>query len=111
MLDVVKVAAADIGVITPYKAMAQQLQTALVRLPDCRAVKVDTVDAFQGQEKRVNSVQLDRGWVALLQLCHRVTFLAATHMQLQLCTKLSLCLLSTGCLHLSCTSRHLSILQ
>ena len=55
-----KVAASEIGVITPYKAMAQQLHASLARLADCRGVKVDTVDAFQGQEKRVNSVQLDR---------------------------------------------------
>ena len=48
--------AEDIGVITPYNAMAQQLQAKLGTLPACGAVKVDTVDAFQGQEKRVSGV-------------------------------------------------------
>lgn len=54
MFGDVKVAAQDIGVITPYKAMAQLLQTKLEASADYRAVKVDTVDAFQGQEKRVS---------------------------------------------------------
>ena len=51
-----KVAAGDIGVITPYKAMTQLLRSKFEASPDWRAIKVDTVDAFQGQQKRVSSV-------------------------------------------------------
>lgn len=83
-MDGVQVGAADIGVITPYKAMAQQLHTMLGGLADCRAVKVDTVDAFQGQEKRVNIVQLDKRQIGLLRLRHMVTFQAVFHMHTEL---------------------------
>ena len=48
-----QVAAADIGIITPYKAMVQLLQAKLDSTAACCSAKVDTVDAFQGQEKRV----------------------------------------------------------
>lgn len=55
LATLVQVQSADIGVITPYKAMAHLLQGKLASIASCRDTKVNTVDAFQGQEKRVRS--------------------------------------------------------
>lgn len=50
-----QVTGADIGVITPYKAMANLLRIKLAGVTACQDVKVNTVDAFQGQEKKASS--------------------------------------------------------
>lgn len=50
----IHVKAADIGVITPYKAMAHLLQSKLHHAAACQHIKVDTVDASQGQETQVS---------------------------------------------------------
>jgi superfamily I DNA and/or RNA helicase len=38
-----RLSAADIGIITPYKAMADELR----KLREARGIEVNTVDAFQ----------------------------------------------------------------
>lgn len=51
-----QVTGADIGIITPYKAMAHMVQRQLAILANCQDIKVNTVDAFQGQEKKASSL-------------------------------------------------------
>ncbi|WIA09977.1 hypothetical protein OEZ85_010189 [Tetradesmus obliquus] len=45
--------ARGIGIITPYKAMVQELRSVMARVPGAGEVEVNTVDAFQGREKDV----------------------------------------------------------
>ncbi|KAL7306878.1 hypothetical protein TKK_0001038 [Trichogramma kaykai] len=47
------IAAADIGVITPFSAQSNRIQTALKQIPDLANLAVGTVEIFQGQEKDV----------------------------------------------------------
>ncbi|WIA30049.1 hypothetical protein OEZ86_000144 [Tetradesmus obliquus] len=45
--------ARGIGIITPYKAMVQELRSVMARVPGAGEVEVNTVDAFQGRAKDV----------------------------------------------------------